>query len=452
MVEFRHNLIRPAFCPKCLGDEAAELEDRFHQYTNVTEWKTHLLYCLDFGGPGPWRYYHPRCRQFNELSGLDQYFQHLADIQQIRFSGTEREKGERYSQRKGSLARTRLSPGRPKRRVTIKQENDIFRIRTVSGMKRHIESRSIRYSRQSSATPKPPSEEGEIPKSAARDQCTEHERGRKKEDVPVIVHDQLTITETSSFQGTIYQSPSMVKENPSGRKEMSEPPRDCAVRAPSRCMSEGQKDRQQNRGPGQAHLEIVIPRLMAETIGQKRRLRKSATSSVGENIPQSEAETDDLPDTRKSKRARSTEQILTPFATRCGYQGNHDTGDGTLDGISYRSSTSPRRADNFRRSNALCPAESPLTTSLTKRQANIVIEVPPLPADWWTWEPIGSPLIRDWLNAASVVPSAINSKRQETQPQKRPRGRPLGSRNKKTRRKSAQRQQWTQESKQRGKG
>ena len=347
---------------------------------------------------------------------------------------------------------TRLSPGRPKRRVTIKQENDIFRIRTVSGMKRHIESRSIRYSRQSSATPKPPSEEGEIPKSAARDQCTEHERGRKKEDVPVIVHDQLTITETSSFQGTIYQSPSMVKENPSGRKEMSEPPRDCAVRAPSRCMSEGQKDRQQNRGPGQAHLEIVIPRLMAETIGQKRRLRKSATSSVGENIPQSEAETDDLPDTRKSKRARSTEQILTPFATRCGYQGNHDTGDGTLDGISYRSSTSPRRADNFRRSNALCPAESPLTTSLTKRQANIVIEVPPLPADWWTWEPIGSPLIRDWLNAASVVPSAINSKRQETQPQKRPRGRPLGSRNKKTRRKSAQRQQWTQESKQRGKG
>ena len=223
MAQFRHNLIRPAFCPKCLGDEAAELEDRFHQYTNVTEWKTHLLHCLDFGGPGPWRCYHPRCRQFNELSELDQYFQHLADIQQIRFSGTEREKGARYSKRKGSLQMTRLSPGGPKRRVMIKQENNIFRIRTVSGMKRHIESRSIRHTRQSSATLKSPSAEGEVPRSRAREQCEGHEQHtatRKGEDIPVIVHDKLTITETSPFQGTIHQSPSVVKENPPGRKEI----------------------------------------------------------------------------------------------------------------------------------------------------------------------------------------------------------------------------------------
>jgi hypothetical protein len=191
---------------------------------------------------------------------------------------------------------------------------------------------------------------------------------------------------------------------------------------------------------------------MEETIGQKRRLRKSTAGSVGENFSESEAESDDLPDTRKSKRARSTEQVLTPFATRCGYQGDHDTGDGTLDGISYRSSTLPRRADNFPPSNSLRPAESPQATSHIKRQANIVIEVPPLPADWWTWEPISSPLIRDCLNAASVVPSAITSKRQENQPQKRPRGRPPGSRNKKARRRSAQRQKLAQARKQRGKG
>jgi len=137
-------------------------------------------------------------------------------------------------------------------------------------------------------------------------------------------------------------------------------------------------------------------------------------------------------------------RLSTISAYRCGYQGDHDTGDGTLDGISYRSSASPKRADNFRRSNALRPAESPPATSHIKRQTNIVIEVPPLPADWWTWEPISSPLIRDCLNAASVVPSAITSTRQENQLQKRPRGRPPGSLSKKARRRSAQRHKLAQ--------
>jgi len=138
-------------------------------------------------------------------------------------------------------------------------------------------------------------------------------------------------------------------------------------------------------------------------------------------------------------------RLSTISAYRCGYQGDHDTGDGTLDGISYRSSTLPRRA-------SLRPAESLQATRHIKLQANIVIEVPPLPADWWTWEPISSPLIRDCLNAPSVVPSVITSKRQENQPQKRPRGRPPGSRNKKAGRRRAQRQKLAQAHKQRGKG
>jgi hypothetical protein len=87
--QFRHDLI--------------ELEDRFHQYTNVTEWKTHLLHCLDFGGPGPWHCYHPRCRQFNELSELDQYFQ------------TDRQRN-RWTTRKCSVPR-HLS-GQPPSRLT----------------------------------------------------------------------------------------------------------------------------------------------------------------------------------------------------------------------------------------------------------------------------------------------------------------------------------------------
>jgi hypothetical protein len=69
-------------------------------------------------------------------------------------------------------------------------------------------------------------------------------------------------------------------------------------------------------------------------------------------------------------KCRSTEQVPMPCTTSCRYQGNHDTGDGTLDGISYRSPPLPKRADNFLRSNSLRPAESPPATSHIKRQAN----------------------------------------------------------------------------------
>jgi len=67
-----------------------------------------------------------------------------------------------------------------------------------------------------------------------------------------------------------------------------------------------------------------------------------------------------------------------------------------------------------------------------KRQANLTIEVPPLPVDWWAWEEIHSPLTDDWLNSSSAIQKAVSRRVQKHQPRKqlkqqskkRPRGRP----------------------------
>jgi hypothetical protein len=79
-----------------------------------------------------------------------------------------------------------------------------------------------------------------------------------------------------------------------------------------------------------------------------------------------------------------------------------------------------------------------------KRQANINIEVPPLPVDWWAWEEIHSPLMDDGPNSSPAFRKAVGCKVQKhqskkqpnkqvkkqpkKQPQKRPRGRPRRAR------------------------
>ena len=53
IVQFQHNLIRPGLYPSCRGDEAvANLTTRFYQYTNITEWKRHLIRYLHCDGLG----------------------------------------------------------------------------------------------------------------------------------------------------------------------------------------------------------------------------------------------------------------------------------------------------------------------------------------------------------------------------------------------------------------
>ena len=61
-----------------------------------------------------------------------------------------------------------------------------------------------------------------------------------------------------------------------------------------------------------------------------------------------------------------------------------------------------------------------------KRQANIIIEVPPLPVDWWTREEkeIHSPSMDDGPSSTPVVKGVMSPKPQNNQPKKRARGRP----------------------------
>jgi hypothetical protein len=91
VVHFRHNLIRPGLCPECLGDDDAEPQNRFQQHTNVSEWKTHVLRHVASRRHHQWHRRHSRCTKFVEIDTLTEFFHHLADIHQIRFSVTEKE-------------------------------------------------------------------------------------------------------------------------------------------------------------------------------------------------------------------------------------------------------------------------------------------------------------------------------------------------------------------------
>jgi hypothetical protein len=59
-----------------------------------------------------------------------------------------------------------------------------------------------------------------------------------------------------------------------------------------------------------------------------------------------------------------------------------------------------------------------------KRQASMVIEVPPRPIDWWTWEELHSPLAEKVPKRPSVDPREGDFESKGLQRQKRPRGRP----------------------------
>ena len=65
-----------------------------------------------------------------------------------------------------------------------------------------------------------------------------------------------------------------------------------------------------------------------------------------------------------------------------------------------------------------------LAPSSVKRQASIVIGVPPRPIDWWSWEELHSPLGGKVPKRPSVDPREEDLESKEPQPQKRPRGRP----------------------------
>jgi hypothetical protein len=69
------------------------------------------------------------------------------------------------------------------------------------------------------------------------------------------------------------------------------------------------------------------------------------------------------------------------------------------------------------------PDVRPLVNGV-RRQANITIEIPPLPVDWWAWKEIHSPIKFGKLGPSSAYPRTPRPQPKEHQPKKRPRGRP----------------------------
>ena len=65
MVSFCNNITRPSFCPECLGD------GRFHQMTNGTEWKTHVIHHVGSKVAGAWSGHHPAYNNTEKLSQPD---------------------------------------------------------------------------------------------------------------------------------------------------------------------------------------------------------------------------------------------------------------------------------------------------------------------------------------------------------------------------------------------
>jgi len=105
MEVFRHNVVRPALCPACLGDKNNEKapDDRFRQFTNVTAWKDHVLNHV-FGGDER-RCPHPRCGLLPELTTIDEYINHQADKHKICLRPKERLRVTRKS-----LSKTQEDP------------------------------------------------------------------------------------------------------------------------------------------------------------------------------------------------------------------------------------------------------------------------------------------------------------------------------------------------------
>ena len=124
--------------------------------------------------------------------------------------------------------------------------------------------------------------------------------------------------------------------------------------------SPGQGPRGIDSTQGQTYLEVVIPQLPPKAKGKKRHVSDSTASSAGKSAEYTDIEAADV---------------------------------------------------------------RPLVNGV-RRQANITIEIPPLPVDWWAWKEIHSPIKCGKLGPSSAYPRTPRPQPKEHQPKKRPRGRP----------------------------
>jgi hypothetical protein len=117
---FRENLIRPGLCPEC----------RMRQFLNVSEWKDHVMKCVNIPHDGAIECRHPRCSEIPRIDNASAFLEHRADIHQIPSSRSGDLGGFGDSgQPSFTLSRWRKRSRncqRVKRRTVLRRQKDIF--------------------------------------------------------------------------------------------------------------------------------------------------------------------------------------------------------------------------------------------------------------------------------------------------------------------------------------
>ena len=363
VVHFRHNLIRPGLCPECLGDDDEEPQNRFQQHTNVSEWKTHVLRHIAL------RRHHqcrpPHCTKSVSIDSWTEFFHHLADVHQIRFSNAEKQQVAQNSDaakrpQQPQVYKRRKSSHMSRTRLKIEPKGDKFKNHTSRSMKRQLETRRTGKSPIKRENPSP---RYDSPEHIDRGQSIgEESLWINLSDPAEAQSNKTTIQDNSTLLGAVPQIVPLVEDAHADKK-----PRRSARLSVLGGFSHGAPRRNtplpNDDKEGRRNLvKLVVPRPQRATSNRPGHFCTGAVDS-----DQSEADILDL--------------SVSPIPTS-------------------------------RRS--------------VKRQARIMIEVPPRPIDWWTWKELPSPLVEKVPERPSVRPREEDLESKERQPQTRLRGRPRG--------------------------
>ena len=151
---FRGNVIRPALCPNCLGNDILTPTERMRQFLNVTEWKDHVHRCYPRQG-APFECRHPRCRQVPAFDQNSLFVEHRADLHQTPSPKNDQGKGLGYADKPFYQAKrsTAINSGHPVRLLASRHGSDNFVNYSSTCMKEKIENRRTGKPHNSSEVP-----------------------------------------------------------------------------------------------------------------------------------------------------------------------------------------------------------------------------------------------------------------------------------------------------------
>ncbi|KIW35978.1 uncharacterized protein PV06_11714 [Exophiala oligosperma] len=363
IAQFRHTLLRPGFCPECLGDKDAAPDARFRQYTNASEWKMHVRHHMSLRERGRWACSHPRCTDLAAKATWEELFEHLADIHQIPFTVAEREQVKRDESTHEEGQKKQIYRYVSKRKSTTRPKGDDgFIHRSSASMKQQLKGQPTRESTHELKTPRnggPPLEATEVRRLEVHDSHEEDPLGASVAD-----HDDNSPPPQTTRHSEI------VPEDTHALHDCSKAGLNCRDDVSSRGSCHKMPPRAEGDDTKLQTLDaVVVPLQSAQAEGKKRQISDSSSAFAS----------------KKAKSLKLSE------------------------------------------------------TAGSQRQVNITVEIPPLPADWWTKEEQEhrSPSIakehistrRTQKKAVMPLPEKPPSKKRgkvqsSGKPRRRPRGRP----------------------------